>query len=141
MEELKFRFCAKAGSCNKSGLSLMILMSNGCTKCDDCEQFFEKKEKMREKILKINSSCTSVNGCHKLRKGKPDSACFDCRNLSISNQSNTENKLDYHARCIDGYCSSGKTEIDINCLECKKCRIFSERKRIWLEFRGGNSGI
>lgn len=137
MEERKSKFCAKCGICEKSGLSKMVLMSNGCTKYLECEDFFERNEKIKEKVIGLNSSCFAENGCYKDGKLKVNSNCYDCRDFQTLANGNLFKKLDLHMRCLDEYCQYGKGLIDKTCLDCAKCRIYSEQKQVWVEFRGG----
>lgn len=138
MIERKSKFCAKFGICKKSGLSRMVLMSNGCTKYAECDDFFERKEKIKEKVISLKSSCFADNSCHRdEKKSKVDSGCLDCRDFQILSNGNLCRSVEFHLRCLDEYCQYGKGAMDDKCLDCSMCRVFSDKRQVWVEFRGG----
>jgi hypothetical protein len=137
MEEQKSKFCVKDCNCTESGLSLSILMSNGCLKHSFCENFSEKNNKIREKVLPIKGVC-SIKKCYKDNmKNKINSGCLDCKKFSIEENGFLKNKIDLLIRCLNTYCSFGKNNVDLKCLDCIQSRIFSEKKQTWVQFRGG----
>ena len=137
MEEKKSKFCTKDNSCAESGLSKRILKSNGCTKHESCSNFFEKDNKIQEKIQRIEASCTNKK-CHKdPNVKKVNTSCLGCRNFSISDGSNLINVFETLSRCLDEYCGFGKNCIDASCMNCERLRLYDDVKGRWVEFRGG----
>jgi hypothetical protein len=135
MEEQRFKFCLKEDVCNKSGLSKRILKLNGCTKHSSCEEFIQKIEKIKEKMLLLkNYVCLKKKCTKEIDIKKINLPCLDCRNLVSSTDSNS-NKIEVLARCVDEYCSKCKNILDLECIDCEKCRLFNDK--IWVEFRGG----
>lgn len=135
MEEQRFKFCLKDDVCNKSGLSRRILKLNGCTKHCSCEDFVQKIEKIKEKVLLLKNYTCSKKKCTKdFIVKKVNLSCLDCRNLVNSIDSNSKN-IEVLVRCVDEYCNKGKNTIDLECIDCEKFRLFNDK--IWVEFRGG----
>ena len=139
MEEQKSKFCTRDGVCIVSGLSKSVLMSNGCTKFSICTQFNEKNNKIKEKVIIIdNSSCLNKKCAKGVDKNKVDSFCLECRDFIISDKNiYLKNKIEVLLRCLVEYCFNGKNCIDISCLDCFRCRVYSDKKNKWVEFRGG----
>lgn len=134
-DKLLTKHCLRAKICEKSGLSKLVLCTSGCTKYAECEDFLEKNDKIKDKILRVNAGCTKVK-CNRDGRERCKDDCVDCQGFKLDEQ-NRKRALELHARCINEYCYNGKKEIELKCLDCIECRLFSIDKQAWTSFRGG----
>lgn len=129
------KHCLRCKICNKSGLSKLVLSSAGCTKYRECEDFLEKGEKIKDKVLNLKAGCLKEKCIRDDRKRCKDD-CIDCQGFKIG-EKNFERSVEMHTRCVNEYCYRGKKEIGIECLDCIECRVFSVDKHAWTNYRGG----
>lgn len=134
-DKLLTKHCLRTKICDKSGLSKLVLSTTGCTKYAGCTDFLEKSEKIKDKILLVNVGCTRAK-CNRDGRERCKDDCVDCQGFKLD-EHGKKRSLELHARCINEYCYHGKKVIDVECLECLECRLFSIDKQSWASFRGG----